>query len=225
MSDFDRPNRKSILWEGSTTRGDFDLLHAIAKKIVVGDDAHRDKCVNKMLDHISESAWQEKYTHRNFVFSIYYAQGINLIEISSGLSAQAVDALYFLMTRDVITSSLADKLRYVFKEVYGHKMPYQTAQAIRVLRNNIMHTGAIFGIEDASKAEDKQILDEFCDANRPTNQIMSNQQILIGLAGGFSYLMQDLVVRVLGLEWEDLSFNLAPPSRRSYFDGRPKTAL
>lgn len=33
----------------------------------------------------------------------------------------------FLMTKDTVTQSLADKLRYVFKEVYGHKMPYDTA--------------------------------------------------------------------------------------------------
>lgn len=90
-----RPNVKSILWEDSTTLADQELLREITEKIVSGGEVHREKCVEKILDHIATQEWQIKYTHRNFVFSVYYAQRINLVEISCGLSAQAIDALYF----------------------------------------------------------------------------------------------------------------------------------
>lgn len=135
---------KSILWEDSTQRADRELLLAITKKIVSGGEKHQAKCVDKIMATIQTDAWQKQYTHRNFVFCVYYAQNVNLIEISYGLYTQAIDALYFLMSKNTKDTSLADKFRYVFKKVYGHKVLYDTAEAVRVLRNNIMHTGGHF---------------------------------------------------------------------------------
>lgn len=86
-----------------------------------------------------------------------------------------------------------------------------------------MHTGAIFGIEDARHEGDTLILKDFINTHKPLQPSMTENQMLIDLAGSFSYLVEDLVVRVLGLGWEDLGFNLNPPSRKVYFDGRKDT--
>jgi hypothetical protein len=207
---------KSILWDDATIEHDRALVEKITRKIVPGPKGHREKCIDKIISTISTSDWQNKFTSRHFVFCMFYAQDINLIELEYALYSQALDALYYLITRKK-KDNLADKFMYLFKEVYGWKPPYISAEVIRILRNNIMHTGAIFGIEAVTKEADKKALEDFCIKFAPDNVIVTEAQQLVTFAGTFCYLMEDIILRILGLNQEDLSFNLRPPAYLNYF--------
>jgi hypothetical protein len=207
---------KSILWEDATELADRQVVTALVEKAVPGSDEHKKRCVDKIIKTIKAEEWQKSYPNRNFVFCVFYKLDINLIEISFGLSAQVVDALFFMMSGG-IGGSFGDKAAYIYKKVYGFKMQRESAEALKVLRNNIMHYGAIFGINNAISADDKKLLKAYCTKFKPTTQIMTDNQILINLAGSFDYLIRELVLRVLGLEDNDFAFNLRPPARLSMF--------
>jgi hypothetical protein len=207
----------SIIWEGGTTFHDKSTIRSLVQEIVVDGFGRRDECVEKIMEKIKSPDWQNTYTHRTFVFSALYISRVELVELKLSLATQAIDALYFLLSRDRDTHNLAKKIRFVFEYVYGYPMPYATSNAIRILRNNVMHTGAIFGINDAMDEDEKKVLATYCKKNQSKSQIMTDKQILVNLTGSFDYLMQDIVVRILGLNWEDLSFNGRPPSKLSIF--------
>ncbi len=207
---------QSILWLDSSEENDRKVIRALVERAVPGPDSHIDKCIEKVMLNIQKTEWQTRYPNRNFVFCVFYKLNIHIIEIAFGLSAQAVDALFYMESGGT-GGSFGDKVNFLYKHVYKAKMHKETYEALKVLRNNVMHYGAIFGIKGAVAPADQNLLDAYCEKFRPTNQNMTNEQILFNLAGSFDYMMREMVLRILGLRDEDLTFNANPPGRLGIF--------
>ncbi len=213
-------NNKSILWDDSTLQHDEAVVEALVEKIVVGDQTHKKKCVDKIMATIKTKAWQRNYPQRIFVFNILYSLDVHIIEISFSFHAQVVDALYFTISRDLKARNkrFDDKFNFVFEHIYGRKPTRTTSDALRILRNNVMHTGSINGIPPVIKTEDKRRLSYVCRKYK----LGKSNRGATALAAEFDYLINDLVIRVLGLEWDDLSRNGRPPSWSVYFNRAKK---
>jgi hypothetical protein len=214
-------NNQSILWDDSTLANDKELVKYLVENIVSGKrvPGHYDQCVEKIMSTIQTDRWKVAFPQRTHIFSIYYGISIkSVVEIKLSLHAQALELLYFNIASAKAQSGLGaqlgfnQKLRIVFREVYEWEMPPDTAHAIRILRNDVMHTGTIAGVKGAYvNDKDPAKLDKFFEIYEfNKNQQCTNIQNRIHLAHLFNLLMEDMLIRTLGLEQNDLSMNLAP---------------
>lgn len=211
----------SILWNDATLDQDRALIKYLVENIVAGKRVagHHDKCVEKIMSMVRTKEWQAAFPQRTHVFSIYFGISIKSVtEIKLSLHAQSLELLYFNIAstneRLRLNTSLGfdQKLRLVFEEVYKWKMPHDTANAIRILRNDVMHTGTIAGVPGAYRNKDDPVRLErfFEDYEFNKNQQKTNVQNRIHLAHVFNLLLEDMLIRTLGLDQDDLSFNLSP---------------
>lgn len=216
-----KDNNRSILWNDTTLDKDRALVKYLVENIVAGKNVadHYEMCTEKIMSKIQTEEWQAAFPQRTHVFSIYYGISIKSVtEIKLSLHAQALELLYFniastnenlkLNTR----GGFDQKLRIVFREVYKWSMPQDTANAIRILRNDVIHTGTIAGVSGAySNESDPQKLECFFeDYEFNKNQQHTKVQNRMHLAHLFDLLIEDMLIRTLGLDQNDLSFNLAP---------------
>lgn len=215
------PNTSSILWEDSTPSQDEALVKYLIENIVAGtkNGDHFDHCVDKVLQTIRSQQWQATYPQRTHVFSVFYGISIkSVVEIKLSLHAQALELFYFNIAsaskhmKFDPEAGFHIKLKAVFQHVYKWKMPLDTAHAIRILRNDVMHTGTIKGVTGAYRnTNDPAKLERFFkkyDYNK--NQQRTDIQNRIALAHAFEILVQDALIRTMGLEQDDLAFNLTP---------------
>lgn len=226
----------SILWNDSTLDNDKALVRYLVENIVAGKKVagHYDRCVEKIMRKIQTEEWQTTFPQRTHIFSIYYGISIKSVaEINLSLHAQALELLYFNIASTSkklklhITAGFDQKLRVVFREVYKWNMPQNTADAIRILRNDVMHTGTIAGVSGAYRNQDDPTkLTQFFEKygfNR--NQQPTDIQNRMHLGHTFSYLMEDALIRTLGLDQGDLAFNGNPAWHAEMFgydhDHRP----
>ena len=221
-------NNHSILWNDATLERDKSLVQYLVENIVAGEkvEGHYDKCVSKITETIQTEEWQRAFPQRTYIFSVHYGISIkSIVEIKFSLHAQALELLYLNIasTSDDLTCntglSFDQKLRIVFREIYKWNMPQPTADAIRILRNDVMHTGTIAGVAGAYRnSNDPTKLDIFFeDYEFNENQQNTNMQNRMHLANGFGHLMQDMLIRTLGLDQNDLAFNGSPPWRWEIF--------
>lgn len=214
-------NNHSILWSDTTLAQDEALVRHLVENIVGGKkvDGHYDSCVEKIMNKIKTAEWQAAFPRRTHIFSVFYGISIkSVVEIKFSLHAQALELLYFNIasTNDNLIlntgAGFDQKLRVVFREVYKWSMPQDTADAIRILRNDVMHTGTIAGVPGAYRNQDDPIRLEryFEDYEFNKNQQKTNVQNRMHLAHVFVLLIQDVLIRTLGLDQNDLSFNLSP---------------
>ncbi len=229
-------NNHSILWSDSTLAQDKALVRYLVENIVGGKNVtgHFDSCIEKIMSKIQTSEWQSAFPQRTHVFSIYYGISTkSVVEIKLSLHAQALELLYFNIASTSSSISLDTeagfhkKLRVVFEEIYKWKMPSDTAHAIRILRNDVMHTGTITGVLGAYKNQNDpvRLRQFFEDYEFNKNQQNTDVQNRIHLAHVFELLIQDMLIRTLGLDQGDLSFNLSPVWHSNIFgydhDNRP----
>lgn len=211
----------SILWNDATLQQDEALVRSLVENIVAGENVagHYDTCVEKIMRTIQTMEWQRGFPHRTHVFSIYYAISLKtIVEITLSLYAESLELLYFNIASTHshlkldTKAGFSQKLRVVFRHIYQWDMPQDTANAIRILRNDVMHTGTIAGVLGAYRNQnDPSKLTRFFERyGFNQNQLQTNVQNRMHLGHTFSLLMQDMLIRTLGLDQSDLNFNLSP---------------
>lgn len=230
-------NSNSILWSDSTLAQDKALVRRLVENIVAGKNVagHYDKCVAKIMTKINTAEWQADFPQRTHVFSVFYGISIkSVVEIKFSLHAQALELFYFNITstNDHLIydpkAGFHKKLQIVFEHVYKWKLPNDTSHAIRILRNDVMHTGTIAGVEGAYrfKSDPKRIKDVFSKYEFDKNQLHSDVQNRIHLSHLFNLLVEDMLIRSLGLNQDDLTYNGAPIWNSTIFgydhDNRPQ---
>lgn len=208
-------NNHSILWTDSTIENDRAVVVMLVNKWVFGNDNHKNACVDKIIKTIQDSEWQNRFHHRIFVFTALFANDGKVIEVKFSLYCQTIDALYYLYSNDKLVDSRSFdyKVQYVIEAIYGNRIKPDTANVLRIIRNNVIHTGSIDGIDGRTKQRDEQAITKYRYLYGHTD----NKSATINLATSFSYLAAEMVVRVLGLDWGDLRFNINPPSRLDIF--------
>jgi hypothetical protein len=210
---------KSVLWENSTVEKDRIVVRALVRRAVAGDEAHKAYCVEKILDTIQTSEWQLKFPGRRlFVFYAYYAESVRVVEIRSTLYFQFLDALYpYLVSPKKRTERVfARKFSRIFRATYGHEVREETSEAVGLLRNRIMHTGSREG-NGFSEADDAKFNALANSYATETDQELTIRQYTNMLAADTNNLASEMVLRVLGLQWDDLIRNGASPSRFPMF--------
>jgi hypothetical protein len=217
----------SILWSDATLERDKALVRYLVEHIVAdGLTGHHERCVDKIMSEVQTEQWQAAFPQRTYIFSVYYALSIGSVaEITLSLHAQALELLYFNIasTKASLTlntsASFDHKLRVVFKETYKWSMPQTTADAIRILRNDVMHTGTIAGVLEAYRNPDNPAELErfFANNSFDSNQLHTNVQNRMHLAHMFNRLVQDMAIRTLGLNQDDMAFDGAPAWRPDIF--------
>lgn len=226
----------SILWNDSTLEQDKALVRYLVENIVAGKRVagHYDRCVEKIMGKVQTKEWQAAFPQRTHVFSVYYGISIKSVaEIKLSLYAQALELLYFNIAStsknlklDTV-ASFSKKLSVVFREVYKWNMPQDTANAIRILRNDVMHTGTIAGVFGAYRNQNDpaKLTQFFKKYGFDQNQLHTDVQNRMHTAHLFSLLVMDMLIRTLGLDQSDLNHNLAPIWNSSVFgydhDDRP----
>lgn len=222
----------SILWSDTTLDKDRALVSYLVENIVAGKSVtgHYDRCVEKIMNKIQTEEWQVTFPQRTHIFLVYYGISIKSVaEIQLSLHAQALELLYFNIasTNDNLNLNTGlgfdQKLRVVFREIYKWDMPQNTADAIRILRNDVMHTGTIAGVSGAYRNEnDPEKLTQFFEGSGfNSNQLHTDIQNRMHLAHAFNYLMQDALIRTLGLNQDDLAFNGNPAWHSDIFGYNP----
>jgi hypothetical protein len=229
-------NNHSILWSDSTLDRDRILVKYFVENIVVGKSRpdHYDLCIEKIMRKIQTDEWQATYPYRTHIFSIYYGISIkSVVEVKFALNAQALELFYFNITntsdrmRFDPEAGFHQKLKVVFHEIYKWNMPLDTAHAIRILRNDVMHTGTIAGVVGAYRnSADPAKLDRLFEKYEfNKNQQNTNMQNRMHLAHMFNLLLEDMLIRSLGLDQDDLAMNGTPPWHPDIFgydhDSRP----
>ena len=196
---------KSILWSAGGEAHDRYLLSKLFEEIVAGNDEHRKMCTESALRTIRGATWQSAFTNVTFVHSIFesHTRGLHT-ETRFTLCAQALELIYYCIAESLDAfdprASYDRKLRVVFKAVYGWKIPEETANAIRILRNDIMHTGSITGLDSSKKFSDYV---RVIEKRIPELKDQSAEQKRFYVIAGFWHLADDMLARILGLNLDE----------------------
>lgn len=207
----------SVLYRDAWLESDEILVTFLVEKLVCWSIEHKRNCVVKILTRIQQWDWQTIYPNRVFVFSIYHSLNIQIWDIKTMLSCQFLDLInHFLSIHSGSQESCDFKLK--FKKVFSFyhsevEISEEAIELMRIIRNNIAHTWLIEWIESKLKDSEKNSIKKFAEQfNFP-----SYYHALHSFAAEFDYLMEDILLRILGLWWDELWFNLRPPSRSDYF--------
>jgi hypothetical protein len=212
----------SILFNDGNSISDEKLVHDIIGRFVVGDEVKLNECVIKALSTIRSKKWKLNYPNIAFVHSINNAdRQKQQVEIGFSLYAQALELIYLCISDS--TDSYNDRLRFdhklrvVFMYVYGWKMPSETADIVRIIRNKVMHTGSIMDISTTKQDEKAKIKKFFTKYHASSSVRMTDIQSRTHLIASFDYLMNDILLRIWGLRQDNLSSNGKPAWMNSYF--------
>lgn len=199
----------SILWSGSTLYEDFQVISILVDKIVAGDAKHKSKCAEKIFNNIQNTSWQKQYPVRSFIFLIFYSFTIAPIDIKTMLHCQAFEIFYYFKINPKKEQLFKARIIELYNNVYGLDFKNDTANIIRITRNNVAHAGTIEGIQSQYKSQDKKTVQAFLKAN--------NLKELSPIAASFNWLIDDIVIRILGLDDSDLSRNAQQPYNNIHF--------
>lgn len=212
----------SVLFNDGSSTSDEKLVRDIIERFVVGNEVKLNECVIKVLSTIRSKQWRLNYPNIAFVHSINNADKLkSQVEIGFSLYAQALELIYLCISDS--TDSYNDrlsfdrKLRVVFMYVYGWKMPSETADIVRIIRNKVMHTGSIMDISTTKQDEKAKIKKFFAKYHASSSVKMTEVQSRTHLVARFDFLMNDILLRIWGLHQDDLSSNGMPAWMNTYF--------
>lgn len=202
-------SEKSILWSDVTLYEDFQLIRVLVDNIVVGDNKHKNACVEKIFLNIQTSTWQNQYPVRSFIFLIYYSYDISIFDIKTMFACQALEIIYYLKIGVKRSDNFKEKVEELYQNIYSLDFKTETANIIRIIRNNVAHAGRIDGIWDKLSLNDQIAVTNFLADNNLKN--------IRSIAFSFYQLVCDMIIRILGLDLDDLDRNGLQPFNSKYF--------
>ncbi|MDD4333091.1 MAG: hypothetical protein PHT51_03185 [Patescibacteria group bacterium] len=203
-------SKKSILWSDATLYEDFKLIKFLVDNIVAGDREYKNICVEKIFLNIQKKSWQKNYPVRSFIFLIYYSFIVEIADIKTMLSCQSLEIIYYLKFGEQTKDNFKTKVERLYNCYYSFTFKSDTANIIRIIRNNVAHTGTIDGIWGKYKLHDQVSINNFLSIHNELKNIRL-------IAFSFNLLIQDMVIRILGLNLKDLSINGLQPFNNKYF--------
>lgn len=202
-------SEKSIIWNDATLYEDFQVIKILVDNIVVGDREYKSVCAEKIFLNIQTSTWQNLYPVRSFIFLIYYSYDISISDIKTMFACQALEIIYYLKIGEQCKDNFKEKVEELYQDMYSLNFKPKTADIIRIIRNNVAHTGRIDGIWDKLNKKDRVAITNFL-----TDHNLDNVR---SIAFSFYQLVCDMVIRILGLDLNDLSRNGLQPFNNIYF--------
>lgn len=213
---------KSVIFENKTINDDREFVSQIISKCLSSNKTFNNRCVNKIINNISNLEWQKKFYCRNFIFLFENAIYEKIGDLKFMQMCQVLDLLYHfnnpeITPHDLGKKNLEDKIisfeEKFYKENFDEKIKFnkETFKAIRVLRNLVAHSGLI----DMNIAQNiivdhqRKSLESFLKENKNINERI--------LSASFNYLIEDLFFRSIGLDDKELLANGNPPQYLSVF--------
>lgn len=225
-------NQPSVLWANGTLQADWKLLQAIANYFVPGhSQKHKEAMAEKMFKTIQTQKWQEQFTSKNFIFCVYYSSQLYPaapIDITGMLCFQALENLFPQLGGDEKVENFDQKIKFVYEKIYDDERKKEpnialfnnkTGNILRIIRNNIAHNGSMLGNSKYSPADEKDLARYI-----KTHEFENTKRAIFHTLGAAKYLIGDIVLRVLGLEFDgDLSMNGRPPQYLDmFFQKKPR---
>jgi hypothetical protein len=202
----------SILYADATLAEDELIIRSIVSKFSSNDN-NRARLVQKIFAMIQTPKWQAQYSSPHFVFLMEYSMHQSIGDIRFVITCQVIEILYFYVVYQYKPNGSAEqlnqtgfniKIRELFEHVYHPRnFNVHTAQAIRVLRNNVAHTGILKEVPGVITQASQKYIDNY--------KLVHGKDSLRPLAFSVSYLIEELFLRCMGLDDDDLSFNGNPP--------------
>lgn len=203
MTNLDLKNKPSFLWKDSDYLNDYNLIYFLVDKIVVGDKKHKEFCTEKILAKLQEKIWQEKYSSYNFIFLMQeYFINSKILDINFIMACQVLENMYFYTFDD--DPNFGTKVKNFYNLFFKGQFRKDSKNIIRILRNNVAHSGLIEGVPN-------KLPRELDDINEIKKFLSLEKAGLRALAFETSYLIENIFIRIIGLEDEDLSRNGRPP--------------
>lgn len=212
-------NNQSILHENQNIEEDRKLIfYILSSTFGQKDKRQTEELTNKIIKTIQAKAWQQKFSSRHFVFIIDEYCRQNIGDIKFLWMCQVIDILYFYeifqdngeKLENLHQRSFDIKLKELFE--YYYKKEMGNSNMVRLIRNNVVHTGAIDGIDRAIKQKDVSDIKNFKKKFR--------QDSLRALAMSANLLFFDMFIRSMGLDDNDLAFNGLPPQNLDFFTNK-----
>ena len=125
------------------------------------------------------------------------------------LTCQALEIIYYLKFGKPKIENFKNKVVKLYKDFYEFNFQDDTANIIRIIRNNVAHAGTITGISSRYEVHNKEAVKNFLTINKLRNIRL--------IAFSFNLLVDDIVIRILGLDINDLSRNGLQPFNNKYF--------
>lgn len=200
----------SILYSNATLDHDRKLIERIVSRW--GSNKRiQEKLADKIFLTIQTEQWQKRYFSPHFVFLMDLYMGETITDIKFVGMCQVVEILYFYRlhrgkkgsTAQNLTRRFDDKVLALFKDTYNKKFNEKTANVLRILRNNVAHTGVLKELKGIMKLADRNALSGY--------KKKYGNGALRTLAFSFDYLVEEMFLRCMGLGDDNLSTNLRPP--------------
>lgn len=215
-------NNQSILHANQNIEEDRKLIfYILSSTFGLKDKGQTEELTNKIIKTIRAKEWQQKFSSRHFVFIVDEYCRQNIGDIKFLWMCQVIDILYFYEIFKQGTEiaeelhnpkkhGFSTKIEKLSQHYHGKKI--YNAKMVKLIRNNVVHTGDIDGIDGAIKQNDITDIDNFKKKFR--------QDSLRPLAVSANLLFFDMFVRSMGLNDNDLAFNGLPPQNLNFFTNK-----
>ena len=209
---------KSILRKDATIEQDYLLIKKLVGHWIVWDKRHKDSCIEKIKRKIKSQTWQKKYYSKSYIFCLLYSMDVKVSDIKAMIFSQVLETLYIfewwpekmqLKDGKSINTPFDEKLKYIFKKNYSQELNPENADILRIVRNNLAHSIEIEwlrNIQDRDKIKITNFLKKYW-----------KETGLRDISISFCYLMEEIILRTLGLENEDFPYNLLSPSKNIFW--------
>lgn len=204
----------SILWTDSSPDRDIFLVTKLLKNARFKGE-YLNEALTDVLSTIRSEKWQSKYHDRGFVFASFYADPIKIADIQFTLYSQAMDGLYYLESQDANMTSYSHEFDYLFNLYFDKHLPPVTKSELRIIRNNVMHTATITGIDPRNKAKDVKSMVKFQVAYYPNENY---KRAAYFMSRSHNFLASHIVLRALGVREDSFRWNGMPPKFLNVFN-------
>ncbi|PIQ91515.1 MAG: hypothetical protein COV70_03360 [Parcubacteria group bacterium CG11_big_fil_rev_8_21_14_0_20_39_22] len=209
-------NSPSILHTDNTLAEDYKLILYILEKSYGKKPAS--ELTDKIISNIQSKNWQQKFPSTHFVFIVDEQCRQDIGDIKFLWMCQVLDIIYFYEIFKPSGKSAEElhnpgkhgfdkKVKKLFQ--YYYKKSIENSEAIKIARNNVVHTGNIDGMSGAIKQNDLSKIADF--------KVKYKVDSLRSMAMSANLLFFDMFVRSMGLNDANLSFSGLQPQNLNFF--------
>lgn len=193
----------SALWLDGTAMDDLAVLIPIVNHAFPASSFRGEKhaSVERIMMNIRREEWQRQHPMKSFAFCYYYALGVRPVDIKTAIYAQALEVLCFTYFPKFETNDFAEKMKLVFRRVYGEDISHDAAQLLRIMRNNGAHLADVTNTRRLEIFEPEKLNEVVAFARKHYGGNV--ERMFISFSGAFNDLMEDIILRVLDDGIED----------------------
>ncbi len=221
-------NKQSVFGGDYTLLQDLHLIVFFVDRLFPRPPEAKIKVIHKIFRTIQTKEWQTKFdpqeTKIGYLLQVYEKMQFGSHKIIEISRIQFVTACMLIegvfcpayLKRGSRGSDLHEIVKDLFHELYsdlGVEMSTASAKAIKSIRNKIVHAGGATG--DLYKKLPKESRDHLDSIS--LKMTVQHKDFIDYFIAEFEYLFEDMILRMFGLEQEDLAWNGRPAWASMYW--------